>query len=311
MGPEQRDRVEGTLVGVAAGDALGAGYEFTHPGSDADIDMIGGGLAERSPGGWTDDTAMTVAIARAATEHDLRTPAGLDAVAAGFAQWFAGGPLDAGIQTSRVLARHPRSAQAMREIAAAVPGQRAGNGSLMRTAPVALAYLDDPAAMAEAAVLVSDLTHADPRAGQACALWCSGLRTAVLGRGYEGVWAWVEEADPEPRGYWAQALTTAERGGPQDFPNNGWVVAALQTAWWAITHAPDEPAAVPEALRAAVLVGGDTDTTAAIAGAMLGARWGRSAVPEPWQRLLHGWPGIDAPALAELAVAVATRTGDR
>ncbi len=81
----QVDRAAGTLLGSAAGDALGAGYEFTYPSADVEIAMIGGGIGPFEPGEWTDDTSMTIAVARVtAAGTDLRSAAGLDAVAAGF-----------------------------------------------------------------------------------------------------------------------------------------------------------------------------------------------------------------------------------
>ena len=87
------DRAAGVLLASAAGDALGAGYEFTYPSADTPIAMIGGGPFGFEPGEWTDDTSMAVAVARVtATGVDLRTTAGLDAVAAGFAQWYASQP---------------------------------------------------------------------------------------------------------------------------------------------------------------------------------------------------------------------------
>ncbi len=88
--------------------------------------------------------------------------------------------------------------------------------------------------------------------------------------------------------------------------SNGWN-DSLQTAWWAITHAdhPIDARQLGSALELAVRAGGDTDTTAAIAGALLGARWGASAVPAAWRRILHGWPGMDARDLVRLAALTA------
>jgi ADP-ribosylglycohydrolase len=116
-----------------------------------------------------------------------------------------------------------------------------------------------------------------------------------------------------PRGREAR-LTAAENARPADFPNNGWVVAALQAAWSAIATTPvptDDPAAgvfrtdhLRLALDAAVRCGNDTDTVAAIAGGLLGAAHGASAVPEEWRRLLHGWPGVKSQSLADLAKKV-------
>ena len=106
-------------------------------------------------------------------------------MAQGFADWYAGGPADVGIQTAAVLSlagRHPTGASmtaAAREVHDR-SGRSAGNGSLMRTAPVALAYLDDPDGLVEAAMAVSALTHHQDLAQEACAVWCLMIRHAVL-----------------------------------------------------------------------------------------------------------------------------------
>ena len=108
----------------------------------------------------------------------------MDAVSQRFARWYAGSPKDVGAQTGSVLqaaGRHPTGAE-LAEAATrlhARTGHTAGNGSLMRTAPVALAYLGDPAGLVQAAMAVSALTDHDPVAGEACALWCLGIRTAI------------------------------------------------------------------------------------------------------------------------------------
>ena len=145
----QIDRAVGVLLGGACGDALGAGYEFGSaplpPTGEAPA-MIGGGLGGFAPGEWTDDTSMAVAIAEvAATGADLRTVEALDAIARGFRRWYDDGPADIGIQTSRVLgaAGPDPSAAAMRAEADALhaeTGRTGGNGSAMRTGPVALAH---------------------------------------------------------------------------------------------------------------------------------------------------------------------------
>ena len=134
--PAQADRACGVLIASAAGDALGAGYEFAHVAPDLVPTMIGGGLGDFAPGEWTDDTSQAVAIARvAATGVDLRTPEALTQIAQGFADWYAGGPADVGIQTSAVLSRagrNPTGAE-MAEAARVVherSGRSAGNGSL-------------------------------------------------------------------------------------------------------------------------------------------------------------------------------------
>jgi ADP-ribosylglycohydrolase len=310
------DRIAGVLLGAACGDALGAGYEFGPPlPPEVEIIMLGGnGFA---PGEWTDDTAMTVAIAEAtAAGHDLRTPAGLDAVAAGFRRWYLSDPNDIGLQTRAVLATAEEAGgsggameRAAADFYAANPGRGAGNGALMRTAPVALAYLNDEPALVVAARKVSALTHADPASLEACALWCLAIRHAVR-TGELDVRAGLVHLLPARASYWAGLLDEAEAKRPADFQNNGWVVQALQAAWSAITTTPVPPAE-PErhlvlALAAAVRGGRDTDTVAAIAGALLGARWGASAVPATWRDAIFGWPGYRADDLVRLALGTAS-----
>ncbi len=307
----QADRAHGALLGSAVGDALGAGYEFAPVAPDLVPAMIGGGLGDFAPGEWTDDTAQAVAIAQvAATGADLRAPEALTAVAQRFADWFADGPADVGVQTAAVL-RAAGSSPTGRSMAAAGQrehqrtGRSAGNGSLMRTAPVALAYLDDPGALVEAAMAVSALTHHDPLAGQGCALWCLMIRHAVVTGElpvFDDVAPWVPGAE-----YWRGVVAEAERREPSAFSQNAWVVGALQAAWSAITHtAPTCTASssgehFDDALTAVIRVGHDTDTVAAIAGALLGARWGAGAVHPRWRHPLHGWPGITGGDLEDLA----------
>lgn len=319
----QVDRAIGALVGAACGDALGAGYEFGSAHLDGPPRMIGGGLGGFAPGEWTDDTAQTFAIARvAATGADLCTEAALDAIAQGFADWMADGPPDVGIHTSRVLGsvgRHPSSAE-MRAVSEAIHARghnTGGNGTLMRTAPVALAHLDDVNALVGAAIRVATLTHHDPVGGEACALWCLAIRHAVLMGELPDLTALLGWLPAASREFWREKVLDAENQQPGVFNPNGYVVTALQAAWSAIVHTP-----VPEqdpssgsfacthfgsALDTAIAVGHDTDTVAAIAGALLGARWGYSSIPWEWSRLLHGWPQARGEDLHDLAVLAVQR----
>lgn len=297
----QADRAAGVLLGTAAGDALGAGYEFTHPGPETKIFMKGGGSFAWAPGEWTDDTSMAIGVARAAAEAgELHEERGLDAVAAEFVAWWDSGPKDIGNQTRMVLEWRSPNAREMRKRAHDLTGLKAGNGSLMRTAPVALRYLDDAENCAKAAAWVSALTHYDPQAIDGCVLWSLAIRHAVVHGTYDGLREGLSAVDAA---FWQPLLDQAETGTPADFANNGWVVHALQTAWWAITH--DE--SLTGALELAVRAGGDTDTTAAIAGGLLGAVHGASAIPDEWRTMLHGYPGYRADDLLELARRITTR----
>ncbi|MDJ0396079.1 ADP-ribosylglycohydrolase family protein [Rhodococcus sp. G-MC3] len=302
--PRQSDRAAGVLLGTAAGDALGAGYEFTHPTAGTVVDMIGGGPFDWAPGEWTDDTSMAAAVALAARGGvDIGVGAGLDSVAANFVAWYDTKPADIGNQTRAVLGFRSPSAAAMTAQAALLTGRAGGNGSLMRTAPVALAYLDDPQRCVDAAAAVSALTHSDPRAGEACQMWSFAIRHAVLEGNFDGVRSWLATSDAAD--FWRPLLDEAEEGEPADFANNGWVVHALQTSWWAIVRADGSgPEHLIRALELCVLAGGDTDTTAAIAGGLLGARWGASAVPQNWRDMLHGYPFLTGEGLVAIAAAI-------
>jgi ADP-ribosyl-[dinitrogen reductase] hydrolase len=288
--PAQLDRAVGVLLGTAAGDALGAAYEFGPPrGPELEVAMVGGGSFGREPGEWTDDTSMAIAIAEvAATGSDLRQEEALDAIVKRWGGW-AKTAKDVGVQTRSVLSRAGQrgiSAQTAREQSAALhnlTGRTAGNGSLMRTAPVALAHLDDEASLVEAARAVSELTHNDPEARDACVLWTTAIRHAIL-TGVLDARIGLQHIDIDRRDLWAERLDVAERSQPSDFTNNGWVVEAVQGAWSAISITPvphDDPAKgvfradhLRLSLDAAVRGGGDTDTVAAIAGGLLGAAYG-------------------------------------
>ena len=293
----QRDRAVGAVLGMATGDALGAGYEFQPPNPPDRIAMIGGGIGTFAPGEWTDDTTMAIPILEAvAREGDLLEPAVQDRVAERWVDW-ARDPKDIGLTIGQVLrsAGDPVRAVDLTATARAMyaNGQRAaGNGSLMRTTPIVLGYLDEPQALTAAARAYSDLTHGDPVAGEACVLWTHAERHAIL-HGEFDVTVGLTHLPPRRQEVWREHIRVAESGTPRDFgAHNGWVVAALQAAWSAIRGSDDSgPEHFENALRSAVAGGNDADTVAAIAGGLLGARWGVSSIPLEWRRLLHGAPG--------------------
>jgi ADP-ribosyl-[dinitrogen reductase] hydrolase len=316
----QHDRSAGVLLGVACGDALGAGYEFSGPlAPEVTITMRGGTGVNWAPGEWTDYTSMAVPIAVATAEgRDLRQDSVLDDVVAQWVSWSKTARF-AGQQLGTVVGATVPTAAAIRHAARRQHehnGQSAGNGSLLRTAPVALAFLHDPDALAEAARAVSRLTHCEEDAGDACALWGLAIRHAVL-EGRLDIRAGLSQLPVQRRALWAARFDEAERREPKDFIQNGWVVQTLQGAWSAIMQSaaaagtsPGHGAAHAYApgdhlrwgLEAAVRGGGDTDAVAATAGGLLAARWGLEAVPGQWRRLVHGWPGLRGPDLVRLAV---------
>lgn len=308
---DQHDRSAGVLLGLACGDALGAGYEFAGPLPDtAPVSMRGGGGFHWAPGEWTDYTAMAVPLAvAAAAGRDLRDESVLDDVVAEWASWAKSAPY-AGIQLGTVLSGCEPTAAGARRAAREQHdrnGHSAGNGSLLRTAAVALAYLDDPVALAETARLVSELTHCETDAADACALFGLALQQAVLD-GELDIRAGLPMLPLERRAIWAARFDEAELKRPADFPGNGWVVQTLQAAWSAITHARGTDAGqVRRAIEAAARGGGDTDAVAAAVGALTAARWGLEAVPTPWRHLVQGWPGLRGVDLVRLSMQAAHR----
>jgi len=304
------DRAVGAVLGSAAGDALGAGYEFGPPVPEpTPILMQGGGSFGWRPGEWTDDTSMAVPILQAvARGDDPAAEATLDNLVAAWAKWALDAP-DVGIQTRQVLAGlEARTAAASRLAARRVhesTGRSAGNGSLMRTVPLVLAYLrgDDgeEERLASAARAVSALTHHEADAGDACVLWCVAIRHAVL-HGELDVLRGLDLLAPAARRTWTERLVAAEHAEPVAFTaTNGWVVSALQAAYAAVRSSTS----LEDALVRAVRSGNDTDTVAAIGGGLAGALYGAAALPEEWRAVLHGWPGLradDLVAMSEQAV---------
>jgi ADP-ribosyl-[dinitrogen reductase] hydrolase len=303
--PQQLDRAIGALVGLAIGDALGAPYEFTAGTSEPR--MVGGGGFGWEPSEWTDDTQMAICIAEEAAKGSL------DPIAVGqrFLNWYHDHPKDVGVQTSSVLGSVTSPDQltaAAAERFQRLPNNSAGNGSLMRTAAVALAHLGDDDAIVKSARAISNLTHGDPLAAEACILWCIAIDRAIRFERHDGIYDGLDLLEPEARDRWGKWLHEAERGDASEFRHNGFVVPALQVAHWACRGPEmadeDRMACVfaQHALARVISVGGDTDTTAAIAGSLLGARFGVSAFPLEWTSILHGWPGYDVRDLVRLAI---------
>jgi len=304
------ERVMGVLVGQAAGDALGAGYEFTREPPEPGTAVMRKGVLGFEVGEWTDDTQQAVIVAQAQADPER--------VACGLLAWLAARPRDVGRQTRIVLGsgctdplavmlrskawgEHVAS-QPRRE--GMDPGQ--ANGSLMRTGPVALAHLGNRAQLAQAAREVSDVTHFDPTGytGDACVIWSLVIESAITRPSFDlfsdlcAAVQWVPSA--ERRVFWLSVINDA-MFGPKPTGRNGSAVGAFKVALWAIRHTGSFAGAVDMA----VSCGHDTDTTAAIAGQLAGAIYGAGAVPEQWRRQLHGMGGFRCIDLRNLALACA------
>lgn len=301
---EQTDRALGAVVGAAVGDALGAGYEFNHADPELVPDMIGGGLGPFAPGEWTDDTSMTWGVLEAAAlvGSELKSPWGLQLVAFNFYDWLKTRPKDIGGTTYASLSAGP-TVRWMTERADEVNGLT--NGSLMRTAPVALAYLDDPWGLAGAARAVSALTHSHLDAQEACAVWSLGIRKAVL-TGEFDLYDGIHYLHKDSREFIRAGIDFAAENDPMSFWANGEALVALQAAWSSIVNTPGS--GFVDSLTTAIRIGYDTDTVASICGAMLGARWGLSAIPVEWTEILHGYPEKTCDDLVEKTREVLTQT---
>ena len=311
FGYVELDRAIGAVIGSAVGDALGAGYEFVPAPEPGDVTMLPGTLTGEPAGYWTDDTAMAIAILEVAgTLGTLTSEHAAVAVGERFLEWYRSGPRDVGNQIRAVLSR----ATTGEDLASAAAAEqesdpdRAGNGSLMRTGPVALAHLGDEEGLASAARAMSALTHPNPYALDACVLWTLAIDHAIRTGELAGPRVGLHLIEEARRAQWEQWIDDAESLDPRRFSPNGYVVTALQAAWSAIHSTRESPDHLVSGLRQAVSIGNDTDTVAAIAGSLLGARYGVSSVPFEWRHGLAGWPeqyrGID---LVRLAVRAANR----
>jgi ADP-ribosyl-[dinitrogen reductase] hydrolase len=307
----QHDRSSAVLLGMACGDALGAGYDYAGPlPPDAPVGMRGGidAGALSARGEWTDYTALAVPVARAAADAlDLTAEATLDLIAAEWVDWADTAPF-AGLQLGAALSGADRTAAGVRRNARQQDdqlGRSAGCGCLLRTAPLALAYLHDPEILVTAALALCELTHCDTDAGDACVLWGLAIRHAVL-EGELDLRVGLDALPAGRRALWSARIVEAESRQPREFTRNGWVVQALQGAWSAIVHTDDTDSTQYRlALAAAVRGGGNTDAVAGVAGALLAARWGLAAVPSDWRRLVQGWPGLRGADLVRLSVLAA------
>jgi ADP-ribosylglycohydrolase len=317
----QRDRAAGVLLGQACGDALGVPYEFaTPPGAGELAEMKGGGLGNFRPGEWSADTAMATAVAEGLLAGSYRE------IARRFLEWHASNPPDIGVQTRavigdayrRIAGGDGRWERAFTDASAAYAERHAhsaGNGALMRTSPVALAFLDDRETCTQAARLIASLTHADVLAGDSCVLWSEAIRIAVL-EGRLDVKSGLDLVPDDRRDDWERWIEDAESLEPATFNPNGFTVHAFQAALAAVTQTPipeHDPGKgsfrcgnLQDALHTAVRIGDDTDTVAAIAGGLLGALWGASAVPWQWRAKVHGWPTRNGRDLISTATLLTT-----
>jgi ADP-ribosylglycohydrolase/fructose-1,6-bisphosphatase/inositol monophosphatase family enzyme len=327
-------RAQGCLLGTFSGDALGSLVEFgrsdgiraTYPNGVRDL--ADGGAFNTIAGQATDDSELGLMLARSLVQENGFEPG---AVLDAYVHWYRSGPFDCGNTTGlalRTAATGKTRAERVRRAAEVASKTSQANGSLMRIAPLGVFGWRAPAAAARWAREDSALTHPHSTCAESCAAFVAAIATAI---GQKATAPVVHEAaltEARRGGDRAviDALTKAEQSTPERFDgsDSGWVLLALQNAFYQLLHAVN----LEEGIVATIAGGGDTDTTAAIAGALLGAVHGRDAVPVRWRRpvltcrplpevgAVHPrprefWP-VDALALAErlLLAGAPTEHGD-
>lgn len=281
----RRDRYRGALLGLAVGDALGTTLEFTQPGSFTPLtDMVGGGPFDLPPGAWTDDTSMALCLA-----ESLVYCRGFDPTdqMRRYVSWWQNGHLsstghcfDIGNATRAALSRFLKTSD---PFSGSSDPHTAGNGSLMRLAPVALAYAHEPELGSDYAARSSRTTHAAEAAVDACRYFAA-LLIGTLGG--------LEKAHLLAADFWRDGPLHAEIAAvasgsfkhrePPEIQGSGYVVRSLEAALWAFYSTDDFAAG---ALRA-VNLGDDADTTGAVYGQLAGAHYGVQGIPERWRELL-------------------------
>lgn len=285
------DRICGVAVGAAVGDALGMPLEFT-PARSLDRllrEMVPGRLPA---GSFTDDTEMALALGESLlAQHpkypSLRVLDGAD-LAQRFLSWYRTYPLDIGIHISRVLGQVAQDVpwETASWAAWQANPDNAGNGSLMRSWPAALANWQDPPRLVADSTLQSQVTHFHPECIAASVLVNSMIASMIVGQSPAVALQTALDLSQPPAALRQVALAapTKQRAA---LPNSGWVRHTLESALWGLFTT----ASFEEALVQVANLGRDADTAAAVVGALAGARYGLSGIPARWRAQLQGqWP---------------------
>ncbi|HEY3847775.1 MAG TPA: inositol monophosphatase family protein [Acetobacteraceae bacterium] len=280
------DRAVGCLLGQVIGDSLGSLVEFEPAAAiaraypDGVRDLRESGTWNTIAGQPTDDSELALALARTLVG---RRSYDAEAVAEAYGRWFASAPFDCGTTTARALGAAAR-AQAGKAEAASAAADRASqsNGSLMRVAPIGV-WAGSPEAAAAAAMADSTLSHPHPVCVTACGAYAAAIAAGIAGADradmHQAARAIALAAGNDGAAVAATLDQAAGGAPPVDFQHQmGWVLTALHNAFYHLSATPDPV----EALVRTVGAGGDTDTNAAIAGALLGAAEGRRAWPTKW-----------------------------
>ncbi|MXW28610.1 MAG: ADP-ribosylglycohydrolase family protein [Chloroflexi bacterium] len=278
-------------MGLASGDALGTALEFSAPGDFNPIkDMVGGGPYGLIAGQWTDDTSMALCLASSLLESGGFD---LEDQMQRYVRWWrqgyfssTGRCFDIGVTVSNALSRFEANGN---PIAGSRDALSAGNGSLMRLAPVPMYYAGEPELAIKRAAESSRTTHQATEALDACRYFAGLLVSALRGASRTKLLSAMHCPAP---GAWsreplAPAIARIARGSfkyrnPPEIVGSGYVVQSLEAALWAFYHAKD----FKDGALLAANLGNDADTTAAIYGQIAGAHFGVSAIPNSWRRRL-------------------------
>lgn len=284
--PDRLSRAQGVLLGQCVGDALGAQVEFSTP---AEIRRLHpGGVTELRPGGtWgliagqiTDDTEMALALARSLVAEGGFRP---DAVGRAYVAWGDSHPLDIGTTTRMGLSAIEGRGRPNLDSQA--------NGALMRVSPIGIAAgrCDRAADWARQDAM---LTHPNPICVEASAVFAAAIAAGLAGAGPREMWRMAVDSTTDS--VVGACLLAAREGGPKDATRHqGWVLVAL----WNAFHRLLSGRSFEVALVETVGMGGDTDTNAAICGALLEAAQGREAIPLRWRRQILGCRPVAMPGV--------------
>jgi ADP-ribosyl-[dinitrogen reductase] hydrolase len=302
-------RYRGSLLGMAAGDALGTTLEFKKPGSFTPIDdMVGGGPFRLAPGQWTDDTSMALCLGASLLERRGFDPR--DQMAR-YVRWYREGYMsstghcfDIGNTVRDALQRFERTGD---PYSGSTHPRSAGNGSIMRLAPVPLFYSQDPREAILKSGESSRTTHGAQAAIDACRYFGALIVGAVNGVDKD---MQLSVRYSPIAGFWEEAPLVAEideiaagsfkRRDPPEIEGSGYVVKSLEAALWAFYHSDS----FREGCLLAVNLGDDADTTGAVFGQLAGAYYGEKGIPQSWRAKLACRELIES--LAERLLDLAT-----
>lgn len=268
----------GSMLGLATADALGTTLEFsTRDSLPYQTEMTGGGPFKLPIGCWTDDTSMALAMAESLVHANGFNPENIMKRFVNWRDWGMYSPtgecFDIGTTVSRALNNYEATGNAY---AGGRGPENAGNGALMRLAPVVLFARKDTNLLVDLADKQSRLTHGAPESIESCQLMALMVADALNGKTREDVMrtrTWGGEAK-------VAAIAAGEwRGKSRDeIKSTGYVIDTLEAALWCV----DKTDSFEQAVILAVNLGGDADTIGAVTGQLAGAIYGLDAIPERW-----------------------------